>query len=147
MSELAKKYLNRIKRNMPVHKADDKLLQAFLGYAKGTDIMEVIALLLNAILTLDSKLNVANMSLKERDEEIRLLNKEIELIKERVQLSAYQKNQCKMKAGRPIALKGKYSDVLKLELQNMSDAEICEKMGISKTTLWRYRKEANVNKQ
>lgn len=147
MSELAKKYLNRIKRNMPVHKADDKLLQAFLGYAKGTDIMEVIALLLNAILTLDSKLNVANMSLKERDEEIRLLNKEIELIKERVQLSAYEKNQCKMKAGRPIALKGKYSDVLKLELKGYTDKQIMQELGISKSTLWRYRKQAGgINK-
>lgn len=147
MSELAKKYLNRIKRNMPVHKADDELLQAFLLYAKGTDIMEVIALLLNAILTLDSKLNVANMSLKERDEEIRLLNKEIELIKERVQLSAYEKNQCKMKAGRPIALKGKYSDVLKLELKGYTDKQIMQELGISKSTLWRYRKQAGgINK-
>lgn len=147
MSELAKKYLNRIKRNMPVHKANDKLLQAFLLYAKGTDIMEVIALLLNAILTLDSKLNVANMSLKERDEEIRLLNKEIELIKERVQLSAYEKNQCKMKAGRPIALKGKYSDVLKLELKGYTDKQIMQELGISKSTLWRYRKQAGgINK-
>ena len=147
MSELAKKYLNRIKRNMPVHKADDELLQTFLLYAKGTDIMEVIALLLNAILTLDSKLNVANMSLKERDEQIRLLNKEIELIKERVQLSAYEKNQCKMKAGRPIALKGKYSDVLKLELKGYTDKQIMQELGISKSTLWRYRKEANEDKQ
>ena len=141
MNTLAQNYLNRIKRNMPVHKADDELLQEFLKYAKGTDIMEVIALLLNSILTLDSKLNVANMSLKERDEEIRLLNKEIELIKERVQLSAYEKNQCKMKAGRPIALKGKYSDVLELELKGLNDAQICESLGISKTTLYRYRRD------
>ena len=76
-----------------------------------------------------------------------LLNKEIEAIKERVQLTAYQKNQCTMKAGRPIALKGKYSDVLALELQGLSDVEICQKLGISKTTLWRYRKQANEDKK
>jgi predicted DNA-binding protein (UPF0251 family) len=78
--------------------------------------------------------------------DIKLLQKEIEAIKDRVKLTAYQKNQCKMKAGRPIALKGKYSDVLKLELQGLSDKEICEKLGgISKTTLWRYRKQAGVS--
>ena len=64
MNTLAQNYLNRIKRNMPVHKADDDLIQEFLKYAKGTDTMEVIALLLNSILTLDSKLTVANSKLK-----------------------------------------------------------------------------------
>ena len=63
-----------------------------------------------------------------------------------VHLTAYQKNQCKMKAGRPIALKGKYSDVLDLELQGLSDAELCQKLGISKSTLWRYRKKASEDK-
>lgn len=147
MNTLAQNYLNRIKRNMPVHKADDDLIQEFLKYAKGTDTMEVIALLLNSILTLDSKLTVANSKLKEKDEEIVRLNKEIENIKERVKLSAYELNQCKMKAGRPIALKGKYSDVLVLELQGLEDKEICEKLNISKTTLWRYRKQAGEDKK
>lgn len=147
MNTLAQNYLNRIKRNMPVHKADDDLIQEFLKYAKGTDTMEVIAMLLNSILTLDSKLTVANSKLKEKDEEIVRLNKEIENIKERVKLSAYELNQCKMKAGRPIALKGKYSDVLVLELQGLEDKEICEKLNISKTTLWRYRKQAGEDKK
>lgn len=147
MNTLAQNYLNRIKRNMPVHKADDDLIQEFLKYAKGTDTMEVIALLLNSILTLDSKLTVANSKLKEKDEEIVRLNKEIENIKERVKLSAYELNQCKMKAGRPIALKGKYSDVLVLELQGLEDKEICEKLNISNTTLWRYRKQAGEDKK
>ena len=52
-----------------------------------------------------------------------------------------------MKAGRPIALKGKYSDVLELELKGLNDAQICESLGISKTTLWRYRKQAGVGKK
>ena len=104
---------------------------------------------------LTSELNSVNKALKFDPKNTELLkqkqdilNKEIEAIKDRVQLTAYQKNQCKMKAGRPIALKGKYSDVLALELQGLSDAEICQKLGgISKTTLWRYRKQANEDKK
>lgn len=79
--------------------------------------------------------------MKEKDEEIRLLNNEIQAIKEKVKLTAYQKSQCRIKAGRPIALKGKYSDVLELELQGLNDIEICEKLGISKSTLYRYRRD------
>lgn len=148
MSKLTQMSMSRIKRSLSKTKADEELLHEFLVYASDMDCMEIIALLINSVLALDSKLIVANSKLKEKDEEIRLLNNEIQAIKERVQLTAYQKNQCKMKSGRPIALKGKYSDVLALELQGLSDAEICQKLGgISKTTLWRYRKQVGVSKK
>lgn len=147
MSKLTQMSMSRLKRSLSKTKADEELLHEFLVYASDMNYMEIIALLINSVLALDSKLTVANSKLKEKDEEIRLLNNEIEAIKDRVQLTAYQKSQCRMKAGRPIALKGKYSDVLELELQGLNDIEICEKLGISKTTLWRYRKQAGVGKK
>lgn len=147
MSKLTQMSMSRLKRSLSKTKADEELLHEFLVYASDMNYMEIIALLINSVLALDSKLTVANSKLKEKDEEIRLLNNEIEAIKERVQLTAYQKNQCKLRAGRPIALKGKYSDVLELELKGLNDAQICESLGISKTTLWRYRKQAGVGKK
>lgn len=147
MSKLTQMSMSRLKRSLSKTKADEELLHEFLVYASDMNYMEIIALLINSVLALDSKLTVASSKLKEKDEEIRLLNNEIQAIKERVQLTAYQKNQCKMKAGRPIALKGKYSDVQELELCGLSDKEICEKLGISKSTLWRYRKKADDSKK
>lgn len=147
MTKLTQMNLNRIKRSMAKTKADEELLHEFMVYAGDMDINDVLALLINTVLTLDGKVAVAESKLREKDEEIRLLNNEIQAIKERVQLTAYQKSQCRMKAGRPIALKGKYSDVQELELLGLSDKEICEKLGISKTTLWRYRKKADDSKK
>lgn len=147
MTKLIQMNLNRIKRSMAKTKADEELLHEFMVYAKDMDINDVLALLINTVLTLDGKVAVAESKLREKDEEIRLLNNEIQAIKERVQLTAYQKSQCKIKAGRPIALKGKYSDVQELELCGLSDKEICEKLGISKSTLWRYRKKADDSKK
>lgn len=148
MTKLTQMNLNRIKRSMAKTKADEELLHEFMVYAGDMDMNDVLALLINTVLTLDGKVAVAESKLREKDEEIRLLNNEIQAIKERVQLTAYQKSQCRIKAGRPIALKGKYSDVQELELQGLSDKEICEKLGgISKTTLWRYRKKADDSKK
>lgn len=141
MSKLTQMSMSRLKRSLSKTKADEELLHEFLVYASDMNYMEIIALLINSVLALDSKLTVANSKLKEKDEEIRLLNNEIQAIKDRVQLTAYQKSQCRMKAGRPIALKGKYSDVLELEQKNYSDEQILQTLGISKTTLWRYRRD------
>ena len=145
MDKITEMNFKRLQRNITGTKADEVVVTKFKGYVGNMSESDMVALLINAVLTLDSKLTVADRRMREKDEEIRLLNKEMENIKERVQLSTYEKNQCKMKAGRPIALKGKYSDVLELELQGLNDIEICEKLGISKTTLWRYRKQADVD--
>lgn len=145
MDKITEMNFKRLQRNIIGTKADEAVVTKFKGYVGNMSESDMVALLINAVLTLDSKLTVADRRMREKDEEIRLLNKEIENIKERVQLSTYEKNQCRMKAGRPIALKGKYSDVLELELQGLNDIEICEKLGISKTTLWRYRKQADVD--
>ena len=147
MDRITERNFERLKRNITTSKVDEVMVSKFKGYVGNMSECEMIALLINAVLSLDSKVVVVDRRIKERDEEIRLLNKEIESIKQRVQLSAYEKNQCKMKAGRPIALKGKYSDVLALELQGLSDNEVCKKLGISKTTLWRYRKQAGMDKK
>ena len=145
MDKITDMNFKRLQRNITGTKADEAVVTKFKGYVGNMSESDMVALLINAVLTLDSKLTVADRRMREKDEEIRLLNKEMENIKERVQLSTYEKNQCKMKAGRPIALKGKYSDVLELELQGLNDIEICEKLGISKTTLWRYRKQADAD--
>ena len=145
MDKITEMNFKRLQRNITGTKADEVVVTKFKGYVGNMSESDMVALLINVVLTLDSKLTVADRRMREKDEEIRLLNKEMENIKERVQLSTYEKNQCKMKAGRPIALKGKYSDVLELELQGLNDIEICEKLGISKTTLWRYRKQADVD--
>lgn len=145
MDKITEMNFKRVQRNITGTKADEAVVNKFKGYVGNMSESDMVALLINAVLTLDSKLTVADRRMREKEEEIRLLNKEIENIKERVQLSTYEKNQCRMKAGRPIALKGKYSDVLELELQGLNDIEICEKLGISKTTLWRYRKQADVD--
>ena len=147
MDKITEMNFKRLQRNITGTKADEAVVTKFKGYVGNMSESDMVALLINVVLTLDSKLTVADRRMREKDEEIRLLNKEIENIKERVQLSTYEKNQCKMKAGRPIALKGKYSDVLELEMQGLSDIEICEKLGISKTTLWRYRNQADVDKK
>lgn len=147
MDKITEMNFKRLQRNITGTKADEAVVTKFKGYVGNMSESDMVALLINAVLTLDSKLTVADRRMREKDEEIRLLNKEIENIKERVQLSTYEKNQCRMKAGRPIALKGKYSDVLELEMQGLSDIEICEKLGISKTTLWRYRNQADVDKK
>lgn len=147
MDKITEMNFKRLQRNITGTKADEAVVTKFKGYVGNMSESDMVALLINAVLTLDSKLTVADRRMREKDEEIRLLNKEIENIKERVQLSTYEKNQCRMKAGRPIALKGKYSDVLELELQGLNDAQICESLGISKTTLWRYRKQAGVGKK
>lgn len=145
MDKITEMNFKRLQRNISGTKADEAVVTKFKGYVGNMSESDMVALLINAVLTLDSKLTVADRRMREKDEEIRLLNKEMENIKERVQISTYEKNQCRMKAGRPIALKGKYSDVLELELQGLNDIEICEKLGISKTTLWRYRKQADVD--
>lgn len=145
MDKITEMNFKRLQRNITGTKADEAVVTKFKGYVGNMSESDMVALLINAVLTLDSKLTVADRRMREKDEEIRLLNKERENIKERVQISTYEKNQCRMKAGRPIALKGKYSDVLELELQGLNDIEICEKLGISKTTLWRYRKQADVD--
>ena len=148
MDKIYEMNFKRLQRNIKGTKADEVMVSKLKAYAANMSESEIIGLLINSVLAVDSKLVVAETRLREKEQEIRLLNKEIEAIKDRVQLTAYQKNQCKMKAGRPIALKGKYSDVLALELQGLSDAEICQKLGgISKTTLWRYRKQANEDKK
>ena len=94
------------------------------------------------VLSLESKVTVADNRIREKAEEIVRLNKEIEAIKERVKLSAYELNQCKMKAGRPIARKGAYSEVQELELRGYTDKQIMQEFDISRSTLWRYRKQA-----
>ena len=147
MDKIYEMNFKRLQRNIKGTKADEVMVSKLKAYAANMSESEIIGLLINSVLAVDSKLVVAETRLREKEQEIRLLNKEIEAIKDRVQLTAYQKNQCKMKAGRPIALKGKYSDVLALELQGLSDVEICQKLGISKTTLWRYRKQANEDKK
>ena len=145
MDKITEMNFKRLQRNITGTKADEAVVTKFKGYVGNMSESDMVALLINAVLTLDSKLTVADRRMREKDEEIRLLNKEMENIKERVQLSTYEKNQCRMKAGRPIALKGKCSDVLELELQGLNDIEICKKLGISKTTLWRYRKQADAD--
>lgn len=147
MDKIYEMNFKRLQRNITGTKADEVMVSKLKTYAANMSESEILGLLINSLLAVDSKLAVAETRLREKEQELRLLNKEIEAIKERVQLTAYQKNQCKMKSGRPIALKGKYSDVLALELQGLSDVEICQKLGISKTTLWRYRKQANEDKK
>ena len=141
MDKIYEMNFKRLQRNIKGTKADEVMVSKLKAYAANMSENEIIGLLINSVLAVDSKLVVAETRLREKEQEIRLLNKEIEAIKDRVQLTAYQKNQCKMKSGRPIALKGKYSDVLELELRGLSDVGICQKLGISKSTLWRYRRD------
>ena len=141
MDKIYEMNFKRLQRNITGTKADEVMVSKLKAYAANMSESEIIGLLINSVLSVDSKLVVAETRLREKEQEIKLLNKEIEAIKDRVQLTAYQKNQCKMKAGRPIALKGKYSDVLELELRGLSDVGICQKLGISKSTLWRYRRD------
>ena len=141
MDKIYEMNFKRLQRNIKGTKADEVMVSKLKAYAANMSESEIIGLLINSVLAVDSKLVVAETRLREKEQEIRLLNKEIEAIKDRVQLTAYQKNQCKMKSGRPIALKGKYSDVLELELRGLSDVGICQKLGISKSTLWRYRRD------
>ena len=144
MTKLTQMYLDRIKRNWTSSKADDELVCELYSWVVDMDDREIIAHLLQMVLSLESKVNVANNKMREKNEEIVRLNKEIENIKERVKLSAYELNQCKMKAGRPIARKGAYSEVQELELKGYTDKQIMTELNISKSTLWRYRKQAGV---
>lgn len=146
MDKLNEMNFKRVQRHITGTKADESLVNSIKKYVGNMSESEIIALLIHSLLLADSKWRVSEKRLSEKNEEIRLLKNEIEAIKKMVHLTAYQKNQCKMKAGRPIALKGKYSDVLDLELQGLSDLQICEKLGISKSTLWRYRKKASEDK-
>lgn len=141
MDKIYEMNFKRLQRNITGTKADEVMVSKLKAYAANMSESEIIGLLINSVLSVDSKLVVAETRLREKEQEIRLLNNEIEAIKDRVQLTAYQKSQCRMKAGRPIALKGKYSDVLELELRGLSDVGICQKLGISKSTLWRYRRD------
>lgn len=146
MDKLNEMNFKRVQSHIKGNKADESLVNRVKKYVGNMSESEIIALLIHSLLLADSKWRVSEKRLSEKNEEIRLLKNEIEAIKKMVHLTAYQKNQCKMKAGRPIALKGKYSDVLDLELQGLSDLQICEKLGISKSTLWRYRKKASEDK-
>ena len=142
MTKLTQMYLDRIKKNWTSLRADDELLDELYSWIGDMDNREIIAHLLQMVLSLESKVTVANNKMKEKNEEIVRLNKEIEAIKERVKLSAYELNQCKMKAGRPIARKGAYSEVQELELRGYTDNQIMQELDISRSTLWRYRKQA-----
>lgn len=142
MTKLTQMYLDRIKRNWTTSKADDELVCELYSWVADMDNKEIIAHLLQMVLSLESKVTVADNRIREKAEEIARLNKEIEAIKERVKLSAYELNQCKMKVGRPIARKGAYSEVQELELRGYTDKRIMQELGISKSTLWRYRKQA-----
>ena len=144
MTKLTQMYLDRIKRNWTSSKADDELIDELYSWIEDMDDKEIIAHLLQMVLSLESKVTVADNKMREKNEEIVRLNKEIENIKERVKLSAYELNQCKMKAGRPIARKGAYSEVQELELKGYTDKQIMTELNISKSTLWRYRKQAGV---
>lgn len=142
MTKLTQMYLDRIKRNWTTSKADDELVCELHLWVEDMDNKEIIAHLLQMVLSLESKVTVADNRIREKAEEIVRLNKEIEAIKERVKLSAYELNQCKMKAGRPIARKGAYSEVQELELRGYTDKQIMQEFDISRSTLWRYRKQA-----
>lgn len=142
MTKLTQMYLDRIKRNWTTSKADDELVCELHSWVEDMDNKEIIDHLLQMVLSLESKVTVADNRIREKAEEIVRLNKEIEAIKERVKLSAYELNQCKMKAGRPIARKGAYSEVQELELKGYTDKRIMQELGISRSTLWRYRKQA-----
>lgn len=142
MTKLTQMYLDRIKRNWTTSKADDELVCELHSWVEDMDNKEIIAHLLQMVLSLESKVTVADNRIREKAEEIVRLNKENEAIKERVKLSAYELNQCKMKAGRPIARKGAYSEVQELELKGYTDKRIMQELGISRSTLWRYRKQA-----
>ncbi len=142
MTKLTQMYLDRIKKNWTSLRADEELLDELYLWVGDMDNREMIAHLLQMVLSLESKVTVANNKMREKNEEIVRLNKEIETIKERVKLSAYESNQCKMKAGRPIARKGAYSEVQELELKGYTDKQIMQELGISRSTLWRYRTKA-----
>lgn len=142
MTKLTQMYLDRIKKNWTSLRADEELLYELYSWVGDMDNREMIAHLLQMVLSLESKVTVADNRIREKEGEIVRLNKEIEVIKERVKLSAYELNQCKMKAGRPIARKGAYSEVHELELKGYTDKQIMIELGISKSTLWRYRKQA-----
>ena len=142
MTKLTQMYLDRIKKNWTSLRADEELLYELYSWVGDMDNREMIAHLLQMVLSLESKVTVANNKMREKNEEIVRLNKEIETIKERVKLSAYELNQCKMKAGRPIARKGAYSEVQELELKGYTDKQIMQELGISRSTLWRYRTKA-----
>lgn len=124
MTKLTQMYLDRIKRNWTTSKADDELVCELHSWVEDMDNKEIIAHFLQMVLSLESKVTVADNRIREKAEEIVRLNKEIEAIKERVKLSAYELNQCKMKAGRPIARKGAYSEVQELELRGYTDKRI-----------------------
>lgn len=145
MTKLTQMYLDRIKRNWTSLRADEELLDELYSWIGDMDNREIIAHLLQMVLSLESKVTVANNKMREKNEEIVRLNKEIETIKERVKLSAYELNQCKMKAGRPIARKGAYSEVQELELKGYTDKQIMQELGISRSSLWRYRTKAGAS--
>jgi len=142
MTKLIQMYLDRIKRNWTTSKAEDALVCDLCSWVADMGNKEIISHLLQMVLSLESKVAVADNRIREKAEEIVRLNKEIEAIKERVKLSAYELNQCKMKAGRPIARKGAYSEVQELELKGYTDNQIMQELYISRSTLWRYRKQA-----
>lgn len=137
MSICSKRYFDCVVKNLKYHKVDEDIMYNVRNKLAGLSPDEVVQSFVGSMFEMEKKHEMNRVKLREAELEIERLKRELNCF----YASKYTKQKIKVKAGRPIALKGKYSDVLELEQKGYTDEMILQTLGISRSTLWRYRKE------